>query len=327
MILTTSRRSTFRLCARLHDVRYVQGYKPAQERTALTIGTAVHKALEARWSQNPIPTDPDPFVDALVRVMVEGYDAKWEGDFHRYETIAVEAQFEHPLIEPVFFTQSPDWTCAGKVDGIVRDRASGELLVIEHKTTSFDVGPSSPFWERLTMDDQCSTYVLGAEALGYDVQRILYDVLKKPPMPIMATPPEKRRYRKAKKGEEDYAPDDVRLLYANQRAHDETVQEYEDRIRALVFADLDSWYARREILRVDGQIIAHMQDAWQDALRMKHAQDNGLAPRNPDACFRYGRCWLWDHCAQGEQLEENPERYVRMDTLHPELEEHDDVSE
>lgn len=322
MILTTSRRSAFRLCARLHDVRYVRRYRPAQEPTALVLGTAVHAALEAHWRVLPLPVHPDPYIDARVRVMVEGYDAKWPGDVHRYHLLAAEKRFEHALLDPVLFTASDRWTCGGKIDAIVRDRTTGATLVIEHKTTSFDVGPSSPFWERQTMDDQCSTYVLGAEALGYEVDRILYDVLRKPPDPITATPIEKRRYRKAKKGEEHLAPDDEQLLYKNQRAHDETPAEYEARIRELVFEDLDAWYARREVPRIEGQIRAHMEDAWADALRMQHAQDNHLAPRNPDACFRYGRCWLWDHCAQGEDLDSNPDRYVRSGVAHPELEEH-----
>ncbi len=48
-LLSASRLSSFRACARLHHYRYELGIRPAQEAEALRFGSLIHRGLEAWW--------------------------------------------------------------------------------------------------------------------------------------------------------------------------------------------------------------------------------------------------------------------------------------
>jgi hypothetical protein len=48
-LLTASRLSAYRACARLHHLRYELGIRPAQEADTLRFGSLIHKGLEAWW--------------------------------------------------------------------------------------------------------------------------------------------------------------------------------------------------------------------------------------------------------------------------------------
>jgi hypothetical protein len=69
------------------------------------------------------------------------------------------------LINPATGRASQTRQLGGKLDVLVRDQDS-RALIIEHKTSSEDLGPGSDYWRRLRMDPQISTYFVGARALG-----------------------------------------------------------------------------------------------------------------------------------------------------------------
>lgn len=48
-LLTTTRMTSFRACPRLHQLRYLDGYRPVVEAEVLRFGTLIHKGLEAWW--------------------------------------------------------------------------------------------------------------------------------------------------------------------------------------------------------------------------------------------------------------------------------------
>lgn len=69
--------------------------------------------------------------------------------------------------------------------------------VVEHKTTSAEIGAGSSYWKRLKLDSQVSNYLVGARALGHQPRGVLYDVVRKVRLePYKATPVEKREYTK-----------------------------------------------------------------------------------------------------------------------------------
>ena len=326
-LLTSSRLRSYRSCARKHHHTYNEGWRPVRESEALRVGTLVHLGLEAWWNALPAPTGAalplaqalaavhgranDGYEQARVDEMLRGYHERWIADAVRYDVVAVEAAFEVPLLNPKTMAASRTWRLAGKVDGIVRERATGRVLVLEHKTTVSAIeSDADDYWPRLAMDHQCSAYVLGAEGMGHVVGGIVYDVIRKPgAKPYRATPPEKRKYKKDG------------TLYASQRERDETPGEYRARVRADVASRPERYFQRREIPRVSSQLRDFMFDAWQQAKQMRAAQRLGLHPRNPEACTQYGRCWLWHVCSDGERLDEHPDRYVRLRDVHPELKE------
>ena len=318
-LLTNSRMRTWRECRRLHRLKYLDGWRPVQKADALRRGTLGHTALEAWWKDDGSGRlvaaleaiegrGADPYDQAAVEELMAGYDARW-GAEERYEILAVEETFLAPLLNPETGAPSRTWVLAGKLDGVVRDRETDALLIVEHKTTTESIGPDSDWWLKLGMDSQVSHYYLGAESLGHRADGCLYDALLWPRLqPLKATPPENRKYRK------DGA------LYANQRAEDETPEEYRARVRADIEADPEKYFQRRIIGRTDRDVIEYLGDVWAEGRMMREAELAERAPRSPDACHRFGRCPFWDVCAYGVRPEDHPDIYERVDDVHPELE-------
>jgi hypothetical protein len=316
-LLTASRLAAARRCQRRHHYAYGLGYRAVEDADALRLGTLVHAGLAAWWAalgdqrfavalEVLRAADADPYEAERASAMLAGYDARW-GLGAEYETLAVEVPFRAPLVNPETHAPSRTWQLAGKIDAIVRD-AHGDVWIVEHKTTSEDVTPGSPYWRRLRMDGQVSLYFIGARALGYEPRGCLYDVLCKPGIrPLRATPIDARKYTK-----------DGRL-YAAQREFDETVEQFRDRVTSAIAEDLNAYYARGEVVRLDGELDEGIYDVWQLAAQLRESDRLGRYPRNPDGCLRYGRnCEYFDVCS-GDASLDDPSRFRLISDTHPEL--------
>jgi hypothetical protein len=183
--------------------------------------------------------------------------------------------------------------------------------IITHNTSSEDIeNDASPYFLKLTLDGQISQYYLGGMALGYDVEFCIYDVLKKPTIKqLQATPADQRKYRK-----------DNGALYANQRTADETPEEYGARLRELIAENPSRFFRRHLVMRTDVQMKEFLGEAWNQGRSIRDGQLAGRAPKNPDACFRYGMCAFWSHCSSGVELQHSPDFYQIPDP-HAELKE------
>lgn len=332
-LFTSSRARAFRECSRLHKYLYIDGFRPVRESEALRFGSLIHRGLEAYWKalaayqKDSTIIDP-PMLDAALAAvakrgtdwaeqvraeeMLRGYSLRWATtDLFDFDVLAVETKFGAPLLNPETTGASTTWRLAGKIDCVVRRRSDGRVLVVEHKSSGDDFGDdAADYWMRLGMDHQCSFYVLGAESLGYGVDEILYDVLGKPKQrPLLATPMDARKHKADG------------TLYANQRALDETPDEYRVRVRAVIEAEPERWFARKSIPRTASQISDFLWDAWQQAAVMRESQRTNRAPRNPDACLRFGRCPFLSVCSANSDPAEYPADFVRLDDVHPELKE------
>lgn len=248
----------------------------------------------------------DAYDLARGECMIRGYHERWAAE--PYEVLAVEREFRAPLINPDSRMPSRTWKLAGKLDAVVRDLANGRVLIVEHKTTSTDVGPGTDYIKRLRLDGQVSLYFEGAEALGFEPAACLYDVLVKPGQrPLRATPVESRKYTK-----------DGRL-YAAQRDRDETPDEYRERVLQAIADDPNGHYLRCEVVRLEDERSEARAELWQQGRMLR---ENFLAqrhPRNPDACVRYGRtCGYFPVCT-GEASLADPALYQRATCVHPEL--------
>jgi hypothetical protein len=323
-LLTGSRLRCFRTCARLHQLRYVEGWRPRQESEALRFGSLFHLGLEAWWraAANPAagPLDSalaavagravDEFEQVRIEELLRGYDLRWRDSIGEYEVLGVEVAYRAPLLNPATrFARSRTWQLAGKIDAVVRRRADGRVLVVEHKTTVEEIETDDKhYWSTLALDPQISGYCVGAEALGYAVDEILYDVAKKPGQkPLKATPPESRKYTK-----------DGRL-YATQRESDETAEEYRARIRAEIEGALSRFFQRRAIPRTESQLHDYLVDAWQQGRAMRELELAGFAPRNTDACHRFGTCPFWLVCSTGTHPSQHPADFHHDTNVNPEL--------
>lgn len=326
-LLTESREQVARRCLREEKLRYVDGIVPAWIEEALRFGVLWHYGQEAWWiaerdhvegnaehaiiaMQGHATPETDAYELARAEAMMEGYDARWGGE--HYEVLGVELEFRAPLINPETGARSRTFDRGGKVDVLVRD-ATGRKLLFEHKTSSEDITPGSAFWSRLRMGGQAAGYIRGVEALGHLAEGVVYDVARKPDLrPYKATPVLERKYTKPTK-------DTPSRLYANQRVTDETVDEYRDRVRAAIAADPDKYYQRGLVVRLEDNLAEADGELWQLGQTLREHHRLQLAPRNTDACQRYGStCTYFAICA-GEASADDDRQYRRLTWPHPEL--------
>jgi hypothetical protein len=336
-VLTESRQKCGRRCQREHYFAYLLGYRVAVEDEALRLGTMEHKGLEVRWSGGDLdaalaamePLAASPFEFAKAYAMLVGYVARWEDDLERYEVLAVERTFEAPLLNPETGAASRTWVLGGKLDAVVRERATGRVLLLEHKTAGVDVSPGSDYFKRLVIDGQISTYYAGARALGYDVEGAIYDVLRKPALRPGVVPlldeagvkivlDQGGARVKTKDGKKWRETGDSASGYVLQ-TRPETADEFRARCLDAIASDPTGYYARAEVVRLEAEMTEAAFDTWQLARQLRESEVAGRFPRNPDACVRYGStCGFFPVCT-GEASIEDETRYRKLTTINPEL--------
>jgi len=317
-VLTKSRLYAWRKCKRLHRLKYLDGWRTARMTEPMFFGTLFHAGAEEWWKTGDIgmaleaavgaaTANADPVVLAKALEAIRLYPLAWP-DREDYEVLAIERGATWPLINPDTMYHSRTYEMGGVLDLLLRRRSTGQVILVEHKSTSEDISDDAAnYWKRLAMDSQLSIYVVGAESMGHQPERIIYDVVVRPQISLkLATPVEKRKFKKDG------------TLYANQRDTDETLAEYTARLRADMEARPERYHGRREIARLESEIRDGMLDVWQEAKAMRAAELSGRHPRNPDACHQYGTCEFWDVCANGVDPELSTE-YVSLEDVNPEL--------
>jgi hypothetical protein len=317
LLLTVSRAKSFRRCARHHLISYEQGFRPLEKSNPLAFGSLFHRGLEAWWRfryDNPLgialdeirknTESVDPFDLVKAEELLIGYHVRWDDE--PLQVMRVEVEFELELRNPATGASSRTWRLGGKIDAIAQ--RDGVPWIVEHKTSSEDISPGSPYWQKLRLDAQVSTYLEGARALGFDARGCIYDVIAKPSLrPLQATPAESRKYTKEGR------------LYANQREQDETPEEYRERLREHICANPERYYQRGEVIRTPQEEQEAAYDLWQIARAIRDAETADRHPRNPDACFTWGRaCEYFGVCCGAESLEDTT-RFRKLDHINEEL--------
>lgn len=327
-LITTSRLRSFNACRRMHRYQYELGYRPLIDRASAEFGTIMHAGLEAWWKAygegRPLlaleeaqaaiaaavgkASFNDDATSAKAELLMFGYHARWSPEMDQFEVIAVEREFKAPLPTPAGAKRARGLKIAGKLDVLVRKLADGTIWIVEHKTTSADLTPGSQYWLRLRMDTQVSVYFEGTRVLGYEPVGCLYDVISKPEQrPLKATPEDKRKYKKDG------------TLYAKQRAEDESMEAFKARMAEDIAANVESYFQRPEVVRLESEIEESRRDTYDTAQMIRDAKNTDRAPRNVDAC------WLWNRpcdflpVCEGTASIDDPTRYRRLATVHPEL--------
>lgn len=310
-IITTSEIKTFQRCQRLHQYRYTLGYRPIERAQPLEFGSLIHAGLETWWkTAGDHSTTHRALAEFhaqsaltqydLVRasVMLDGYHARWLDE--PISVVAVEQEFRVPITMPDGTGHRVD--LAGKFDSLCS--IDGKAFVPEHKSKSEKVDTAA-YFEQLRADLQVSNYLIAAHAIGHEPGGVLYDVLIKPPEPLLATPVENRKYTKDGK------------LYARQRDADETLDTYRERLITLITENPDNYYQRATITRYEEELDRAMVDLWHMAEAI--TAPRAYAPRSPGACRDYSRnCDFWEVCWGSGSLEDSA-KYERMNNPHEEL--------
>jgi hypothetical protein len=278
----------------------------------------VHPKLEAAYAVLPEPRDPaEALRIATIRGLLYGYHHRWLSD--RWHVEAIESEFHIPIMNPETRGKSRRFTHAGKFDGIVS--RNDEAYLLEHKTTSEDLSPGSPYWKRLTIDTQISGYLLATWADLRRLLGVLYDAIRKPEIQPRKLTARQRKSVLSTRAYYDIVLSDeiVEHCHADPDFR-ETTAMYEARLRADTLARPDWYFARSLVTRLEKELVTYAEELWQTAHDIRRAERAGDIRRNDKACMAYGRpCEFLDLCAGHDSLA-NP-RWQQLERLHPELKE------
>jgi hypothetical protein len=328
-LITTSEVRCFLRCRREHHYRYRLRVRPVATGAALRFGTLMHRGLEAMWrgwmegrggddvlaaALAAVEGESDPFDRVRAEELLIGYFLRWK--HADLEVLAVEVSFRAPIVNPTTSARSRTYDLGGKIDAIVREPATGRVLVVEHKTSSEDVSLGGAYWRKLRIDPQVSNYLVGARTLGFDAVSCLYDVIGKSALrPYRETPDAEKRFVVDKQTK-------LTRLDARQHARDETPEEFRVRLKASIAEKIDAHYTRGEVVRSEEDERDAAYDVWNVARERREAERAERYPRNPAACVSpFGfSCDYFDVCTHTASLDD-PTHFRIATAAHEELSE------
>lgn len=346
--ITQSSLAKFLKCRRAYCFKYELGIV-REPSTALRFGVAMHKAIEG-WHRGGdyheiveqatedwaawISTAQTPEIQyerqvelAKLRAMFAGYCRRW-GEVG-LEFVAIELPFDIDLLNPDTRWASKTFRHAGKIDAIVKFE-DGRLAVFETKTTIEEIGQDAEYWQRLRLDVQISTYMLAAQRLGYNVQTIVYDVIRKPqiiPLLIDDLDPDGLKIVVTADGERvkldngkwRQSPDAAKGWTKLSRR--QTANEYQHRLEEDIALRPEFYFQRREVPRLADDLEECRSLLWDVAKDIRNAQLTGRHYRNVDACKSPFPCEYIPLCYGNVDIALGlPEGFKQIENRHPELE-------
>ncbi len=283
---------------------------------------AVLRAIE----EAPAAEDDWDEIIAKARGLMAGYHARWANS--GWNATAVGVTFHLPIINPATGRRSRTFTWAGRYGGLVERRGKRFLLVF--KTVGEPIEePDSPFWQRMAVDWQSSTYCLSQLQQDRPIDGILYDVLRRPAIRPRAIP-------KGSSGRSDRENVGTLMEIGRQGTyfgrpldrpqretaldgdHRETPDLYAIRVEADTRRRPD-WYFQRRIVRRGRRQLAHDEaELWQTATEIRLARHGTSHWRNSASCHKHNRPCLFLPICSGNDTPRSS-RWKPVTAIHPEL--------
>lgn len=198
IIMSYSELDTYRQCPLKHQWSYVERWrKPVTEGGALAKGSLFHLVMETHYavlqkhdrktktscesalaeSREAVKihlydqkTGAQTETQELIEWMFDGYVAKWGAD-PDWDIVGIEQAFQLPLIDDE--GQESPYQLKGKIDLVVRDRMTGHLWVVDHKS-----GANLPSTMDLEIDDQFGLYSWAMKQLGTPVLGAIHNAAR-----------------------------------------------------------------------------------------------------------------------------------------------------
>lgn len=293
-MITQSSIKRYQDCEYKFKLRYVDLYREDRESEPLVLGSLVHVGLEAfllgrtlevalkeveRSANTYLLCDKDPSIIDKSCIFVEGYYKRYaELHAERYETVSVEQEFTMELGPNII---------GGKFDGVLRDKKTGEIILIEHKTCGDWTAKNGTgiYWQQRqnAFDTQLVIY---QEALRRNMDlpwekppRIIYDVIYK----------DKAHMK------------DVSVMYES------------------YVTSGKSRYMRQELIYTPADRLRALNEYKILATRIQDRMQDGQWIRNTNACRKgWGMCEFFKVC-QGMDDLETADNLIKLEAAHPEL--------
>jgi len=152
MNASISRIRLFKACRQAYRFRYIEGLRPVKTAEALSTGLSYHEKIEGLYKQGCVDVTDLSKESAMACAYMTHI-------FPRLDITMTEEWKSKKLGADVLI---------GRVDGVARDG-----LVVEHKTTSMDVGDEYEYY--LQWDEQIKAYMYLT-----DTRAMYYTVCRKP---------------------------------------------------------------------------------------------------------------------------------------------------
>ena len=253
--------SIMRSCQKKYHWTYIAGLKPIRKTTSLSLGTVLHSAFDMYYKgfqatevykyiidtmdEQLSKVSPEETEDVTIaKYILIGMWNNYPFNLDGFKKIEAEKEFRVnvPGISDVVFV--------GKVDGLVTDHQN-KLWVRELKSTSQTF---EQFEVRARRAQQASGYIWAMRKLGYPVEGIIYDYVKKPLL------------RKGKA---------------------EDMHQYGYRILTDYSTRRDMYYKRHYVYRTQEELDMFEDDLRSCATDILARSQDGCWHRNSDQCWNY----------------------------------------
>ena len=342
-LLTYSSIASFKKCRKRYQWEYELGYRGKVDAKALRMGTAGHDALEAFKHEGidaamdaiaftyamyiEVPQEEFLFEKKTVECLIAGYDWRWKES--PLKIIETEMGFQIPLVNPATDSASQLFELAGKIDGIV-ELEDGRQAVQEHKFLSDSIEPDSDLWPRMQIDQQITMYVIAARHLGYPVDTVLYDVIRKPTIKPTPVPVLDEMGMKIVLDERGDRPMTSRGQYYQTgnkekgltlQVREMTPDEWGKKLLDDIAERPDFYYVRKEIPRLDSDIEDFHYELWDIQKTIRNAQLKNRWYKTVDFNTCNYCCFLPLCLSRYNPSDPLPEGFKILTDVHPELKE------
>jgi hypothetical protein len=298
--------------------------------------SAVVRMLNHKYEQLYPNMSRDTRETERVMVLYSLFAYKYHYDGKPVEVVAREIPFRIPLVDPRTHHAIPNVWIDGKIDKLVRHE--GQVKIMEHKSTSDGVDPSSDYWGRLRLDTQTMLYVYAVQRLQVDgllapwikendepVSSILYDVWHKPQIkPKKLSQAETTAFVAdgvyfgqefgidiGARGQEDSGIVSIDGVEAEVETLKKgyTIRETPDMFGARLFDDVsqrsDYYFGRKPITRSERELERFEWELFNLYQTIEAMTDNDSWFHNEHSCDNHGRCDFMEFCYSGREINAN----------------------
>lgn len=235
-----------------------------------------------------------------ARAICLGYALHYLDD--EYETLAIEQRFSLPIYDVATGEriQGLSDTCsryAGIIDAIVRNKATKQISIVDHKTVSKT--PDDDYWVELQTNPQLTTYMLAARQLGLGDVTCVWDVITKPTI----SPKQVTKAAKAELENGTYCGMPYQGYAGEEK---ETAKMYSIRALCEYQENPARFFWRRIIKRTEDELFEFLKELKWNVKAMNVAPEHEhLQRRNLYACKGFNRLCEFHALCAGLDTEEN----------------------
>ena len=274
-----------------------------------------HPALASAIKVFQHDSSTDWRMAAMGRAMLRAYHHRWLKSHNNITVLATEATYTSSLVNPVTGRTSRKLSLAGKLDKVAEQ--DGKVL-FDHKTTSEDIeDPASNYWRLLAVDTQPKMYELLLGQNGLEVERIVWDVARKPrhsPRRI-STADCKQLVATCEWFGSPVTADSVEWAIESLQ---ENAELFECRLYKELKDNTHKYFQRRSVPRGGEDLLDFAGDLWETGQRLLKTRKTARKLKNPSACLQYGRpCQFLGICS-GHDRPDSARWQVKKD-VHVEL--------